>query len=118
MRREIENLLPPCMRGFPTGYYVWLHPAVDLAVRMKTNATQGQRCMQANNKNEQERERQEKEEKEKEDRARHLPRSKRVLDYANAVLAVGQRRRRHEDGRPAADGHIQSGARGVDGAVE
>ena len=63
------------------------------------------------------RNREEKEAKE-EDGARGLPESKAVLDNADAVLAVGARRRRDEDGRSAVDRFVSARARGVDGAVE
>src|SRR5437588_411453 len=43
------------------------------------------------------------EKKEEEDGARRLSRPERVLDYADAVLAMGQRRRHRQNGRQAID---------------
>ena len=51
-----------------------------------------------------------KEKEEEKDGARRVPRSKTVLDDANAVLAMGARRRRHEDRRAAADGALSKRA--------
>ena len=49
---------------------------------------------------------------------RGLPRSKTVLDDADTVLAVGERRRGDQGGRPATDRVIQTRTRGATGAVE
>src|SRR6185369_7441905 len=49
---------------------------------------------------------------------RGLSESKAVLDDADAVLAMGARWCRDEDGRPAVDGFVSARARGVDGAVD
>jgi len=61
--------------------------------------------------------REEKEAKE-ENGTRRVPRSQAVLDYADAVLAVGERRDRYESRRSAVDGTVQARARGADGVVE
>ena len=59
----------------------------------------------------------EKETKE-ENRARNLPRPKAVLDDADAVLAVGERRCREEDRRATVDRTVSARARRADGVVE
>ena len=51
-----------------------------------------------------------KEKAKEEDGACSLSRPETVLDNTEAVLAVGERRRGHEDWRPAADGAFQARA--------
>ena len=74
----------PRKRGFPTGYCVW---PVD-----PPNVPRNGRGVSADEYNDQY---EQEEETQKEDGARDLPRPETVLDYADAVLAVGERRCGH-----------------------
>ena len=58
------------------------------------------------------------EEKEEENCARDLSGSQGVLDDANAILAVGQRRCCNSDRRLSPYGYIRSAARRIDGRLQ
>ena len=59
-----------------------------------------------------------KEKTKEEDGARDLSRPETILDYADAVLAVGERRRGYQNWRTAVDRVVQTRARRADGVVE
>jgi hypothetical protein len=83
----------PRKRGFPAGYYVWPLPAFfgrEVHARARVYSVDRSR------KNDHKQTKEEKAEKE-EDGAGNLPRSQRVLDYASAVLAMGEGRHNRED---------------------